>query len=183
MVIQELESAANEAVADVQNEINEKRRLEDENKKLQVSENSLENLRILTFIAFNIADKFNKISIYNIKDERAMLMRKLENEQGDLQQYREREGKAAAQKAELEVQLEENKDKLEHQSDERVKLTYEKEGLEHEVNNIKKDVTELEERIGKAEAEKTSRDHAMRQLNDEIANQDEIISKLNKVIN
>ena len=50
VVIQELESAANEAVADVQNEINEKRRLEDENKKLQVSENSLENLRILTFI-------------------------------------------------------------------------------------------------------------------------------------
>ena len=37
VVIQELESAANEAVADVQNEINEKRRLEDENKKLQVS--------------------------------------------------------------------------------------------------------------------------------------------------
>ena len=36
VVIQELESAANEAVADVQNEINEKRRLEDENKKLQV---------------------------------------------------------------------------------------------------------------------------------------------------
>ena len=110
-----------------------------------------------------------------------MLMRKLENEQGDLQQYREREGKAAAQKAELEVQLDQNKDKLEHQSDERVKLTYEKEGLEHEVGNIKKDVLELEDRIGKAEAEKTSRDHAMRQLNDEIANQDEIISKLNKV--
>ena len=38
VVIQELESAANEAVADVQNEINEKRRLEDENKKLQVSQ-------------------------------------------------------------------------------------------------------------------------------------------------
>ena len=52
VVIQELESAANEAVADVQNEINEKRRLEDENKKLQVSENSLENLRNQTFIVF-----------------------------------------------------------------------------------------------------------------------------------
>ena len=54
VVIQELESAANEAVADVQNEINEKRRLEDENKKLQVSEYSLENLRNQTFIAFKI---------------------------------------------------------------------------------------------------------------------------------
>ena len=37
VVIQELESAANEAVADVQNEINEKKRLEDENKRLAVS--------------------------------------------------------------------------------------------------------------------------------------------------
>ena len=46
VVIQELESAANEAVADVQNEINEKRRLEDENKKLQVIEMSLDNLHI-----------------------------------------------------------------------------------------------------------------------------------------
>ena len=110
-----------------------------------------------------------------------MLMRKLENEQGDLLQYREREGKAAAQKAELEAQLEENKEKMDYQSEQRVKLTYEKEGLEHEVSNIKKDVTEMEDRIAKAEAEKTSRDHAMRQLNDEIANQDEIISKLNKV--
>ena len=36
VVIQELESAANEAVADVQNEINEKQRLEEENKRLQV---------------------------------------------------------------------------------------------------------------------------------------------------
>ena len=37
VVIQELENAATEAVADVQNEINEKRRLEEENKKLNVS--------------------------------------------------------------------------------------------------------------------------------------------------
>ena len=37
VIIQELESAANEAVADVQNEINEKQRLEEENKRLQVS--------------------------------------------------------------------------------------------------------------------------------------------------
>ena len=53
VVIQELESAANEAVADVQNEINEKRRLEDENKKLQVSP-------LLQKVASQIA-KFNSI--------------------------------------------------------------------------------------------------------------------------
>ena len=110
-----------------------------------------------------------------------MLMRKLETEQGDLQQYRERQAKAAAQKADLEVQLDENKDKLEEQSQQRQHLTSEKRELESEVSSIKKEASELEEQISKAEAEKTSRDHTMRQLNDEIANQDEIISKLNKV--
>ena len=110
-----------------------------------------------------------------------MLMRKLETEQGDLQQYRERQAKAAAQKADLEVQLDENKDKLEEQSQQRQHLSSEKRELESEVSSIKKEAQELEEQISKAEAEKTSRDHTMRQLNDEIANQDEIISKLNKV--
>jgi chromosome segregation ATPase len=111
-----------------------------------------------------------------------MLTRKLENEQGDLTQFRERQAKAAAQKADLEVQLEENRDKLEEQSEQRQQLSAEKQGLEHEVSSIKKEVSELEDRISKSEAEKTSRDHAMRSLNDEIANQDEMISKLNKVL-
>ena len=98
-----------------------------------------------------------------------------------MQQFRERQAKAAAQKADLEVQLEENRDKLEEQSEQRQQLSAERQGLEQEVSSIKKEVTDLEDRISKAEAEKTSRDHAMRSLNDEIANQDEIISKLNKV--
>lgn len=111
-----------------------------------------------------------------------MLMRKLENEQGDLTAFRERQAKAAAQKADLEVQLEEGRDKLEEESAKRQELSSEKRNLEAEVSNVKKDASDLEERIAKAEAEKTSRDHSMRQLNDEIANQDEIISKLNKVL-
>merc|ERR1712241_791271 len=34
--------------------------------------------------------------------------------------------------------------------------------------------------MGKIEQEKTNRDHTIRSLNDEIANQDEVINKLNK---
>ena len=45
---------------------------------------------------------------------------------------------------------------------------------------VKKDAADLEEQISKAEAEKTSRDHAMRSINDEISGLDELISKLNK---
>ena len=45
---------------------------------------------------------------------------------------------------------------------------------------VKRDASDLEEQIAKAETEKTSRDHTMRSLNDEISNLDDLISKLNK---
>jgi predicted nucleic acid-binding Zn-ribbon protein len=45
---------------------------------------------------------------------------------------------------------------------------------------VRKDASDLEEQIAKAEAEKTSRDHSIRNLNDEISNLDDLISKLNK---
>ena len=39
---------------------------------------------------------------------------------------------------------------------------------------------ELDEDLGKAEAEKTKKDHAIRGLNDEITSQEDSIQKLNK---
>ena len=108
-------------------------------------------------------------------------MRRLETEQGDLTQFQERQAKAAAQKADLEVQLTDIKGKLEVESEKRQNISAQRRILEADLSSVKKDVVEMEERIARAEAEKTSRDHTMRQLNDEIANQDEIISKLNKV--
>ena len=55
VVIQELENAANEAVADVQNEVNEKQRLEEENKRLAVCiiiDWRLKYRKIYTFYGF-----------------------------------------------------------------------------------------------------------------------------------
>merc|ERR1711872_486593 len=43
-----------------------------------------------------------------------------------------------------------------------------------------KDIDEMEMSIQKAEQEKTNRDHTIRNMNDEIAHQDELINKLNK---
>ena len=48
------------------------------------------------------------------------------------------------------------------------------------VYRVKRDASDLEEQISKAESEKTSRDHTIRSLNDEISNLDDLISKLNK---
>jgi len=52
--------------------------------------------------------------------------------------------------------------------------------VEGEVVRVRKDAQDLEDQITKAEAEKTTRDHAIRSLNDDISELDDLISKLNK---
>ena len=62
-----------------------------------------------------------------------------------------------------------------------MQATQDKKELEQETLIIKKDIADIEVVIQKLDQEKTNRDHTIKTLNDEIANQDEIINKLNKV--
>lgn len=52
--------------------------------------------------------------------------------------------------------------------------------MEQENAGLKKDVEDLELSIQKSDQDKASKDHQIRNLNDEIAHQDELINKLNK---
>merc|ERR1719328_34722 len=115
-----------------------------------------------------------------IADEKKALLAQPEKEQGNLSEYTERQAKASAQKADLEVQLTAAGEKLVKMEAERQEATAEKKALETDNVVIKKDIEDLELAIQKLEQEKTNRDHNIRSLNDEIANQDEIINKLNK---
>merc|ERR1719170_50079 len=115
-----------------------------------------------------------------IVEEKAALMDEIARSQGDLSQYRERQGKCASQKADLEIALSEAQDKLARTEQARVQATADKKNLEQETVAIKKDIADIEMAINKLEQEKTNRDHTIKSLNDEIANQDEIINKLNK---
>lgn len=45
---------------------------------------------------------------------------------------------------------------------------------------MKKDIEDLELNLQKSEQDKATKDHQIRNLNDEIAHQDELINKLNK---
>ena len=47
---------------------------------------------------------------------------------------------------------------------------------------VKKEIEDIELAIAKVELEKGNRDHTIKVLQDEIADQDEVINKLNKVI-
>merc|ERR1711881_742549 len=92
----------------------------------------------------------------------------------------ERQAKASAAKADLEVQLGDAGVKLSQMEQNRQQAGVDKKVLEQDNIGIKKEIEDFELAIQKLEQEKTNRDHTMRTLNDEIANQDEVINKLNK---
>ncbi len=115
-----------------------------------------------------------------IVGEKDAIIKEIEKSQGNLGEYTERQAKASAQKADLEVQLQEAGDKLARMEQERQSATADKKTLEQQNQVIKKDIEDLEVAIQKLEQEKTNRDHSIRSLNDEIANQDEVINKINK---
>merc|ERR1739838_160706 len=115
-----------------------------------------------------------------MEEEKKALLKQLESEQGNLGQYTERQAKASAAKADLEVQLVDAGNRLTAMEANRQQATLDKKALEGDNIVIKKDIEDLELAIQKLEQEKTNRDHSIRSLNDEIANQDEVINKLNK---
>merc|ERR1712127_814746 len=115
-----------------------------------------------------------------IQEEQKALTKQLESEQGNLSQYQERQAKAAVLKADTEAQLEESQRALADAEAARQALTGDKKIMEGEITAIKKDIEDLAMALQKLEQEKTNRDHTIRSLNDEVAQQDEVINKLNK---
>merc|ERR1712083_293638 len=108
------------------------------------------------------------------------LMAQLEKEQGNLSVYHDKQAKATAAIAGLEVDLANAQEALVAREASRQDAMADKKLLEQECTAVKKDIEDVEMAIQKIEQEKTNRDHTIRSLNDEIANQDEVINKLNK---
>merc|ERR1719245_2462501 len=52
--------------------------------------------------------------------------------------------------------------------------------FESDLSSFRKDIDDINMQTQKAEQEKTNKDHTIRNLNDEIAHQDELINKLTK---
>merc|ERR1712066_520669 len=115
-----------------------------------------------------------------MEEDKKALVKQLEAEQGNLGEYTERQAKASAARADLEVQLAQAGDKLIEMEANRQQAGQDKKVLEGENVVIKKDIADLEGAIQKLEQEKTNRNHVIRHLNDEIATVDEVINKLNK---
>lgn len=70
--------------------------------------------------------------------------------------------------------------RLQSEEDNRNQVFQQKKKLEQESAGLKKDIEDLELSLQKSDQDKASKDHQIRNLNDEIAHQDELINKLNK---
>jgi len=114
------------------------------------------------------------------REEIAQMKAKLNEEQGDLSSYLEKQAKLSAQIADLEVQLKENEEKLAAEEQAKANTDGEKKNLEKDLEVMKRDYQDLTAKYEKLQAEKAKRDQILRGLNDEVASHDEQISKLNK---
>jgi len=115
-----------------------------------------------------------------LMDEKLALLKRIEAEQGDLSSLQERQAKAAAQKADMEVQFADLQEKIREEETKKEDFIMSKKALEQEASEIRGDLSDMEIQVQKAEQERTTKDHQIRSLNDDIASRDELINKLNK---
>merc|ERR1712042_291658 len=118
--------------------------------------------------------------IGGMKDTIKALTKQLEQEQGNLSIYTDRQAKAQKVKAETEVELATQQKNLASEENARIELTAEIKQHSGGIGVVRKDIEDIELAITKVEQEKTNRDHTIKTLNDEIGEQGEVINKLNK---
>merc|ERR1712117_986658 len=92
----------------------------------------------------------------------------------------DRQTKATATKATAEAELKEAQAVLASEESSRVELAAEVKAHSGSIGVVKKEIEDIELAIAKVELEKGNRDHTIKVLQDEIAEQDEVINKLNK---
>ena len=100
--------------------------------------------------------------------------------QGDVSQYTERQAKASSLKIEIDSELADRQKVLASEEASRIEMAAEVKKHAGSINVVKKDIQDLELSIQKVEQDKAGRDHNVSSLNDEIAQQDAVINKLNK---
>jgi len=123
---------------------------------------------------------------------------KLENEHGSLikeieklkveveetgsnvSQYLEKQQLLLASKQELETQLQDTQKRFEATQDAKNKLMAQKKSTEGDVGNIQRDLEDLDMNIQRAVHDRDNQDHQIRNLEDELDRQEEVINKINK---
>merc|ERR1719308_320609 len=108
------------------------------------------------------------------------MSKQLSEEQGSISVYTDRQAKASGLKAEAEAELGTKTKVLKGEEESRIALAAEVKAHGGSIGAVKKDIEDVELAITKVEQEKGNRDHTIKTLQEEIAEQDEVINKLNK---
>merc|ERR1739838_686978 len=116
----------------------------------------------------------------DLKDEISAMSKQLSEEQGNISVYTDRQAKALGIKGEAEVELAKKQKELAGEEASRIELAGEVKAHSGSIGAVKKDIEDVELAITKVEQEKGNRDHTIKVLQDEVAEQDEVINKLNK---
>merc|ERR1719471_1313509 len=119
-------------------------------------------------------------SLGGLKDEIGAMTKQLAEEQGSISVYTDRQAKANQIKAETEVELATKSNILKGEEASRIELAAEVKAHSGSIGAVEKEIEDIELAIAKVELEKGNRDHTIKVLQDEIAEQDEVINKLNK---
>merc|ERR1719445_1011144 len=112
--------------------------------------------------------------------EKRTLMAQIEAEQGDLTTYQQDLAKVTEERSAKEEELSKAHIALADVEAKRNAMMDDKRRFEGDLTSFRKDIEDLEMTIQRAEQDNTNKDHTIRSLNDEIAQQDELINKLNK---
>merc|ERR1711936_409143 len=115
-----------------------------------------------------------------LKAEIGAMTKQLSEEQGSVSVYTDRQTKALSLKATTETELAQQVNVLKDEETSRIDLQAEVKAHSGSIGAVKKDIEDIELAITKVEQEKGNRDHTIKTLQDEIAEQDEVINKLNK---
>merc|ERR1712025_495187 len=116
----------------------------------------------------------------DLKDEIAAMSKQLSEEQGNISIYTDRQAKAIAVKNETEIEFAAQQKVLAAEEASRVELAAEVKAHSGSIGAVKKDIEDVELAILKVEQDKGNRDHTIKVLQAEVAEQDEVINKLNK---
>merc|ERR1711874_674155 len=119
-------------------------------------------------------------SMDGLKAEIEAMGKQLAEEQGNISVYTDRQTKATATKVQAESELKDAQAVLSSEESSRVALAAEVKAHSGSVGVVKKEIEDIELAISKVELEKGNRDHTIKVLQDDIAEQDEVINKLNK---
>jgi len=126
-----------------------------------------------------VRDQLNA-EIGNMTQEKKDMMERIESEQGDLSSFQKQLAELSEERSMKEEELAKTNTKLQDTENTRNDMVDKKRRLEGDLSSFRKDIDDISMAIQKADQEKTNRDHTIRNLNDEIAHQDELINKLTK---